>query len=59
MHFAEMNQQAAQLDGIGKLIIENKALPDHISGNEGFTDLCVIEAIYKAANTGAKVDVVY
>jgi len=59
MHFPDINQQAAQLDGIGKLILENKALPDHISGKEGLIDLCVIEAIYKAANTGSKVDVVY
>lgn len=59
LHFADINQQAAQLDGIGKLILENKDLPDHISGKEGFTDLCVMEAIYKAADTGKKVDVVY
>ncbi len=59
MHFADINQQAAQLDGIGKLLIENKPLPDHISGKEGLIDLCVMEAIYTAANTGKKVDVVY
>ena len=52
MHFPDINQQAAQLDGIGKMILENKPLPDHISGKEGLTDLCIIEAIYKAANTG-------
>ncbi|HEY2727865.1 MAG TPA: Gfo/Idh/MocA family oxidoreductase [Parafilimonas sp.] len=59
MHFPDINQQAAQLDGIGKLILEKKPLPDHITGKEGLTDLCVIEAIYKAANIGGKVDVVY
>jgi predicted dehydrogenase len=59
LHFPDINQQAAQLDGIGKLILENKPLPDHISGKEGLTDLCIIEAIYKAANAGSKVDVVY
>jgi len=59
MHFPDINQQAAQLDGIGKLLLENKPLPDHISGKEGLTDLCIIEAIYKAANTGRSVEVVY
>ncbi|MBV9961660.1 MAG: Gfo/Idh/MocA family oxidoreductase [Parafilimonas sp.] len=59
MHFADINQQAAQLDGIGKLLIENKQLPDHISGKEGLVDLCVMEAIYNAANTGSKVNIVY
>jgi predicted dehydrogenase len=59
MHFPEINQQAAQMDGISRVILENKALPDHISGKEGLIDLSVIEAIYKAANDGGKVDVVY
>ena len=59
LHFPDINQQAAQLDGIGKLILENKPLPDHISGKEGLIDLCVMEAIYHAANTGSRVDVVY
>jgi len=59
LHFPEINQQAAQLDGIGRLILENKPLPDHIKGEEGLTDLCVIEAIYKAANSGGRVEVVY
>lgn len=59
MHFPEINQQAAQLDGIGKLMLENKPLPDHISGKEGLADMCVIEAIYKAADTGNKTMVAY
>ncbi len=59
MHFADINQQAAQLDGIGKLILENKPLPDHICGKEGLTDLCIMEAIYKAADTAGKVNVEY
>ena len=59
LHFPDINQQAAQLDGIGKLILENKPLPDHISGNEGLRDLHVIEAIYNAANSGGKVNVTY
>lgn len=50
-----INQQTAQLDGIGKYIIEGKDLPLHISGEEGLKDLRVLEAIYKAAETGEKI----
>ncbi len=51
-----INQQAAQLDGIGKLILEGKGLPSHISGEEGLKDMRVIEAIHKAAETGLKIE---
>jgi predicted dehydrogenase len=53
--FPVINQQAAQLDGIGKLILEGKQLPSHISGEEGLKDMRVIEGIYKAAENGGKV----
>jgi predicted dehydrogenase len=55
LHFADINQQAAQLDGISKLLVENKPLPSHISGEEGWKDMKVIDAIYEAAATGKKV----
>jgi len=54
-NFPTINQQAAQLDGIGKLILENRDLPSHISGEEGLKDMRVLEGIYKAAATGKKV----
>jgi len=53
--FPTINQQAAQLDGIGKLILENKPLPSHITGEEGLKDIRIISAIYEAANTGKKI----
>jgi predicted dehydrogenase len=55
IHFPAINQQATQLDAIGKLILENKPLPAHITGEEGLKDITIIEAIYKAANTGHKI----
>lgn len=55
MKFADINQQAAQLDGIGQVILEGKPLPTHITGEEGLKDMKVLEAIYKAAKTGKKV----
>ena len=54
-NFPVINQQAAQLDGIGKHIIERQQLPSHISGEEGLKDMRVIEGIYKAAKTGKNI----
>jgi len=53
--FPVINQQAAQMDGIAKEILEGHKLPEHISGIEGQKDMKVLEAIYKAAETGRKV----
>ncbi len=55
LHFPDTNQQAAQLDGIGKLLLENKTLPSHITGSEGLKDVKLMMAIYSAAQTGQKV----
>jgi len=55
LHFPDINQQTAQLDGIAKLLLENKPLPSHISGEEGWKDMKVIDAIYDAAGTGKKI----
>ncbi|MDB5232929.1 MAG: Gfo/Idh/MocA family oxidoreductase [Chitinophagaceae bacterium] len=55
LNFPEINQQATQLDAIGKLIIENKYLPSHITGEEGLKDIKIIEAVYAAARSGKKI----
>jgi predicted dehydrogenase len=55
LNFPDINQQAAQMDGIGKVILNNQKLPLHITGKEGMNDMKVIEAIYKAARTGKRV----
>lgn len=55
LDFPVINQQAAQLDAIGKLILENKPLPSHITGEEGLKDINIIESIYKAAQTRQRV----
>tara|TARA_R110002020_G_scaffold114593_2_gene263447 strand:- start:60756 stop:61886 length:1131 start_codon:yes stop_codon:yes gene_type:complete len=54
-NYPVINQQAAQLDGIGKLLLEKRSLPSHISGEEGLKDIRVIEAIYKSAETENKI----
>ena len=58
LNFPTINQQAAQMDGIGKLLLENKPLPSHITGEEGLKDMRIMAAIYESANTGKKVSLV-
>jgi len=53
-HFPAINQQAAQLDGIGQLLLEGKTLPAHIAGEEGLKDVRIMMAIYSAAQSGQK-----
>ncbi|OXB00233.1 Gfo/Idh/MocA family protein [Flavobacterium pectinovorum] len=55
LKFPVINQQKNQLDGICKVLAENKKLPDHITGEEGKKDIKVINAIYKAAQEGKKI----
>lgn len=43
------------MDEISKMILANKKLPNHITGEEGLKDIRIINAIYKAAETGKKV----
>ena len=55
LSFPDINQQTTQLDEIGKFILAEKPLPQHITGEEGIKDIGIIEAIYKAAQTGTKI----
>lgn len=55
LNFPTINQQQVQCDEIARLLLENKKLPEHISGKEGMQDMKIIEAIYKAAEIGKKV----
>ena len=43
------------MDEICKLLLENKKLPNHITGEEGLKDIKVINAIYESPKTGKKV----
>ncbi|MES2774469.1 MAG: Gfo/Idh/MocA family oxidoreductase [Bacteroidota bacterium] len=58
MNFPDINQQATQCDEIAKILLQNKQLPSHITGEEGFKDMKVIDAIYKAAREGGKIAIV-
>ncbi|HTE32772.1 MAG TPA: Gfo/Idh/MocA family oxidoreductase, partial [Chryseolinea sp.] len=55
LNFPEINQQGVQCDAISKVILENKKLPSHITGEEGWKDMKVIKAIYEAAANGKRV----
>ena len=54
MDFPQTNQQQVQMDEIAKYLLASKPLPDHIGGMEGYKDLKVIDAIYKAAASGKR-----
>jgi len=54
-NFPVINQQQTQMDEICKVILANKKLPNHITGEEGMKDMKIINAIYKAAETGKKI----
>lgn len=54
-NFPVINQQQTQMDEICKVILANQKLPNHITGEEGIKDVRIINAIYKAAETGEKV----
>ena len=58
LNFPTINQQTAQIDGIGKLILENKPLPPHITGEEGLKDVRILNAIYESASTEKKISLV-
>jgi predicted dehydrogenase len=55
LNFPVINQQTTQCDAIAKEILDNKPLPNHITGEEGLKDMRIIEAIYEAARMGTKV----
>lgn len=55
LNLPQVNHQALQLDDFAFCILENRE--SRISGEEGLKDLKVIEAIYKAIQTGRKANV--
>jgi predicted dehydrogenase len=55
LSFPTINQQTVQTDSIAAYILQGTDLPTHISGEEGFKDMKVLQAIYQAANSGTKV----
>lgn len=56
--FPVINQQAALVDDVARHILTGQPVPGHISGEEGRKDLKVLEAIYRAADTGQKIQLV-
>jgi glucose-fructose oxidoreductase len=53
---ARFNQQAAQMDDFARCITENQ--PTVVPGEMGLRDMKIIEAIYRAAATGRRIEVV-
>jgi len=51
------HHQQVQMDEMAKFLLNAKSFPDHISGLEGLKDMKVIDAVYKAAKTGERVEI--
>ena len=49
--------QTIQMDEMAQIILEDKKQLVSVSGEEGVKDMKIIEAIYKAAKTGMRVEV--
>lgn len=47
-----VNHQAYHMDGVCKDLLDGKTLPDHVTGEEGKRDVRLLQAIYRAADTG-------
>lgn len=54
MQFAAVNQQAAQMDDFARAIKEGRPTP--VPGEMGRQDVAIIQAIYKAMETGQRVE---
>lgn len=55
MDFPQVNQQALQMDAFAQCILEDRE--SRVPGEEGLQDVKIIEAIYEAADTGARVTI--
>lgn len=51
-----VNHQATHMDAVCKDLIDGKQLPGHITGEEGLRDVRLLQAIYRAAETGRKIE---
>jgi predicted dehydrogenase len=58
LNFPVTNQQQVQCDEIAKVLLANEPLPNHISGEEGWKDMKVLNAIYEAAATGKRISII-
>ena len=54
LSFTPPNQQALQMDDFARCIMANQESP--VRGEMGRRDLVIIEALYKAAATGRRVE---
>ncbi len=57
LNFPTINQQQVQCDEIAKVLLANQQLPNHITGEEGWKDMKILDAIYEAAKTGKRVSI--
>jgi predicted dehydrogenase len=55
MDFAQVNQQALQMDDFAQAIKNNR--PTRVPGEMGRQDVKILQAIYEAMRTGKRVEI--
>jgi len=58
MH-GHVTHQAVQMDEFAAIVLYGKTPIVLVNGAEGWKDMVIIDAIYKAVQTGSKVTIVY
>lgn len=59
LDFPHITHQTIQMDEMAAILLDGKQPIVPVDGREGLKDLLIIEAIYKAARIGGKVDIEY
>lgn len=55
MSFPEVNQQAAQMDDVARAVLNGGSV--RVTGEEGFRDLVVVEAVYRAIDKKCSIEI--
>ena len=56
MEYPKVNQQALQMDDFAQCILQNR--PTRVPGEMGRQDVKILQAIYKAMQTGQRVEII-
>ncbi|NDC76748.1 MAG: gfo/Idh/MocA family oxidoreductase [Chitinophagia bacterium] len=59
LEFTHITHQTVQMDEMAAILLDGKTPVVPVDGREGLKDLVIIDAIYKAARTGRRVEIAY
>lgn len=57
LNFPHVTHQTVQMDRMAGIILDGETAKIPVDGREGLKDLIIIDAIYKAVDTGKKVKI--